>query len=110
MATKRTYDRPNPNDASDSNLRELAVEELLKRLAVSSDGLNNTEVQQRLRRYGYNEITEKEVSPMLKSLSYFRGPIPIMIIIAPILSAVFKRWPNLGFIPALLVVNAVVGF
>lgn len=107
---KQADDPSSPNSVSDSGLKELSVEELLKRLAVSGEGLSKTEAQHRLERYGYNEIEEKRVSPLLKFLSYFWGPIPIMIIIAAILSAVLRHWPDTGVILALLVVNAVVGF
>jgi H+-transporting ATPase len=107
---KRRDDHSNLDNVSDSSLKDLPVEELLKRLAVSKDGLSKAEAQKRLEKYGYNELPEKERSPILKFLSYFWGPIPIMIIIAAILSAVLKHWPDLGIILALLVVNAVVGF
>jgi H+-transporting ATPase len=107
---RRTDDQSNPSHVSDGSLKELPVEELLKRLAVSADGLSKTEAQHRLEKYGYNEIEEKRVSPLLKFLSYFWGPIPIMIIVAAILSAVLRHWPDVGVILALLVVNAVVGF
>ena len=40
------------------------------------------------RDYGYNKITEKKISPFLKFLTYFRGPIPWMIEIAAVLSAI----------------------
>jgi H+-transporting ATPase len=110
MMMKRTDDRSNPDNVSDSSLKELPVEELLKRLAVSADGLGKTEAQHRLEKYGYNELPEKKASPVLKFLSYFWGPIPIMIMIAAVLSGVLRHWPDLGVILALLVLNAVVGF
>jgi H+-transporting ATPase len=99
-----------PTTAVEANLKEMPVNELMKRLGASTDGLSKAEAEQRLSQYGYNEITEKEVSPILKFLSYFWGPIPIMIITAAVLSAVLRHWPDLGIILALLVVNAVVGF
>jgi H+-transporting ATPase len=99
-----------PDEASNISLKELPIGELMKSLAASTDGLSQAEAQKRLEKYGYNEITEKEVNPILKFLSYFWGPIPIMIIIAAVLSAVLRHWPDLGIILALLVVNAVVGF
>jgi H+-transporting ATPase len=107
---KRADDRSNPDNVSNSSLKELPVEELLKRLAVSADGLGKTEAQHRLEKYGYNELPEKKASPVLKFLSYFWGPIPIMIMIAAVLSGVLRHWPDLGVILALLVLNAVVGF
>jgi H+-transporting ATPase len=47
---------------------------------------------------------------VLKYLSYFWGPIPWMIEIAAVLSAVVQHWADFGIIAALLVMNAVVGF
>jgi H+-transporting ATPase len=94
----------------DSSLKEMSVPDLIKHLDTSSDGLAGKEAQHRLEKYGYNEIEEKKQSPILKFLSYFWGPIPIMIIIAAILSAVLHHWPDVGVILVLLVMNAVVGF
>jgi H+-transporting ATPase len=89
---------------------DLPVAELLRRLATSPEGLSQAETQRRLDQYGYNELPEKKVNPVLKFLSYFWGPIPGMIIVAAILSGVLRHWPDLGVILALLVMNAVVGF
>ena len=60
--------------------------------------------------YGYNELAEEKVNPLLKFLSYLWGPIPWMIEIAAILSAVVRHWADFWIILALLVVNAIVGF
>ena len=57
------------------------------RPATPPDGLTAAEVQQRRAQYGYNELPEKKVNPLLKFLSYFWGPIPWMIEAAMILSA-----------------------
>jgi H+-transporting ATPase len=92
------------------SLKDLPVSEVMKQLETSGDGLTQQEAQQRLEKYGYNEIEEKKQSPILKFLSYFWGPIPIMIILAAILSAVLRHWPDVGVILVLLVMNAVVGF
>ena len=58
------------------------MKELETRLASSPDGISKDEAQKRLEKYGYNELTEKKNSSFLKFLSYFWGPIPIMIMIA----------------------------
>jgi len=96
--------------AAEESLKELSVAELMKHLGTSSHGLSKEEAQRRLEEHGYNEIEEKKVSPILKFLSYFWGPIPIMIMIAAILSAVLRHWPDVGVILVLLIVNAIVGF
>jgi H+-transporting ATPase len=108
--TKKTEPKTQVPGTTEQPLKDLPIAELMKRLRTSTDGLNRQEWQGRLQKYGYNEIEEKRVSPLLKFLSYFWGPIPIMIIIAAILSAVLRHWPDVGVILALLVVNAVVGF
>lgn len=66
-----------------------AESELLKRLGSTPDGLSNAESQSRVAQYGYNELAEKKVNPILKFLSYFWGPIPGMILIAATFIAVY---------------------
>jgi H+-transporting ATPase len=92
------------------SLKELPLSELRQRLGTAAGGLSREEVQKRLEQYGYNEIEERKTNPFLKFLSYFWGPIPIMIMIAAVLSAVLHHWPDVGVILLLLVMNAVVGF
>ena len=70
---------------------DLPVAELLSRLATSPDGLSHAEAHRRLDHYGYNELPEKKVNPVLKFLSYFWGPILGMIIVAAILSGVLRH-------------------
>lgn len=96
--------------AVEESLKDMPIAQLMKRLSTSTNGLSQQESQERLDIYGYNEIEEKRVSPIRKFLSYFWGPIPIMIIIAAILSAILRHWPDVGVILALLLMNAVVGF
>ena len=91
-------------------LRNLSMAEVQQHLGYSPAGLTHTEAEKRLAQFGYNEIEEKKASPVLRFLSYFWGPIPGMILIAAILSAVLRHWPDLGVILALLILNAVVGF
>jgi H+-transporting ATPase len=78
--------------------------------STASKGLTQTEAEQRLVSYGYNELTEEKTNPLLKFLSYLWGPIPWMIEVAAVLSAFARHWEDLGIILALLVVNAIVGF
>ena len=92
------------------DLKELSVPDTFHKLSASAGGLTGEEVEKRLERYGYNEIAEKKVNPVLKLFSYFWGPIPWMIEIAAIISAVIQHWTDFWIITALLLVNAVVGF
>ncbi|HUT38760.1 MAG TPA: plasma-membrane proton-efflux P-type ATPase [Methanoregula sp.] len=76
----------------------------------SMTGLTRVEVMDLRQRYGFNDIPEEKKHPLLKFLSYFWGPIPWMIEIAAILSAVITHWDDFAIILFLLLINAVVGF
>jgi len=97
-----------PNTQYD--LKSLPLREVEKSLGSSPDGLSQAEAQKRLIRYGPNEIEEKKSNLFLKFLTYFWGPIPWMIEVAVILSAVARHWPDFGIILVLLLANSVVGF
>jgi H+-transporting ATPase len=90
--------------------KEASIDELFQKLSSSEKGLTSSEAQNRLQQYGYNEIAEKKVNPLLKLLSYFWGPIPWMIEVAVILSALVRHWPDFFIILLLLLANAAVGF
>jgi H+-transporting ATPase len=107
-----TYDKIDhpETELSAKELASIPVNQLYKLLQSSPEGLTSQDAEQRLVRYGFNELAEKKVNPFLKFLSYFWGPIPVMIIIAAILSGILQHWPDLGIILILLILNAVVGF
>jgi H+-transporting ATPase len=92
------------------DLKSLTLPEVEKNLGSSPDGLSQAEAQKRLTQYGPNEIEEKKPNLFLKFLTYFWGPIPWMIEVAVILSAVARHWPDFAIILLLLLANAVVGF
>jgi H+-transporting ATPase len=73
-------------------------------------GLTVDEVAQRRHRYGENSLDERGTSALMKFLSFFWGPIPWMIEVAAILSAVVQHWADLAIIVAMLLINAAVGF
>ena len=92
------------------DLKSLPLAEVEQKLGSSADGLTQAEAQKRLTQYGPNEIEEKKTNELLKFLSYFWGPIPWMIEVAVLLSAVARHWPDFGIILVLLLANAMVGF
>jgi H+-transporting ATPase len=103
-----THNYPPPLDAD--KVRSLEADALLKYLKSDVNGLSAADAQARLAFYGLNTIQEKHQSAILKFLSYFWGPIPWMIEIAAILSAVAHHTEDLVIILILLFFNAIVGF
>jgi H+-transporting ATPase len=102
--------KPDPKTDPKEDLKMLPLAEVEKKLGYSPNGLSQAEAEKRLTQYGPNELAEKKTNLFLKFLSYFWGPIPWMIEIAVILSAVVRHWPDFFIIFLLLATNAVVGF
>ncbi|MEN6329599.1 MAG: plasma-membrane proton-efflux P-type ATPase [Methanobacteriaceae archaeon] len=91
-------------------IKSSSIDELLDNLSSTRGGLISTEASKRLEEYGSNEISEERINPIIKFLKYFWGPIPWMIEIAIIISALIGHYADLGIITVLLILNAVVGF
>jgi H+-transporting ATPase len=91
-------------------IKQKSVQDLFAELNTSPEGLEKEEVAKRLEIYGPNDIIEKKTSTLLKFLKNFWGPIPWMIEIAAILSAIIRHWEDFWIILALLLLNAVVSF
>ena len=89
---------------------QVDIGELFRELETSPDGLNADEVAARQSRYGPNALDEKRSSTLQKLFSYFWGPIPWMIEIAAVLSALVRHWDDFAIILALLLFNAGIGF
>jgi len=88
----------------------LSGEERERILKTGATGLSEEEVRSRLQEYGFNDIPEETKHPLLRFLRYFWGPIPWMIEVAALLSAIIQHWEDFSIIFLMLVINAVVGF
>jgi len=76
----------------------------------AGQGLRTEEVTSRLSRFGYNAIEEREESLWHRIFRRFWGPIPWMIEVAALLSAVVQKWEDFGIILVMLLVNAGLDF
>lgn len=91
-------------------IKKAKIEDLFSSFSTNAEGISTQEAQKRLQEYGYNEIEEKRVNPLRKFLGYFWGPIPFMIEVAAVLSALISHWEDFWVIIALLSINGVVAF
>ena len=83
----------------------------LRSLDVDSErGLSEHQVQERLARYGFNEVREHEESLLHRIFRRFWGPIPWMIETAAILSAAVEKWDDFSIILVMLLINAGLDF
>ena len=73
-------------------------------------GLTDAQIQQRLEKWGKNELPETKSNPLLKLLGYFAGPISYLLELATILSAVLGNWIDFGILVFVLIANAWIGF
>ena len=89
---------------------ENSLAKVFEKLGAGPQGLSGPEAQKRLEEYGYNEIAEKKVNPLVKFMGYFWGPIPWMIEVAAVLSIIVRHWADFIIIIVLLAFNGLVGF
>ncbi|KAI6089288.1 plasma-membrane proton-e [Hypoxylon rubiginosum] len=73
-------------------------------------GLTSAQVEERRRRFGYNELTAETENMFAKILSYFQGPILYVMEIAALLAVGLNDWIDFGVICGILCLNAFVGF
>jgi H+-transporting ATPase len=83
---------------------------LFQELNSSTKGLSESEAKTRLTTHGRNELPQSKKNPYIRFLGYFWAPIPWMIEIALVLSAIIGRWEDFAIILTLLMMNAVVGY
>ncbi len=73
-------------------------------------GLGTAEVENRLKRYGYNDVPEKKARPLVRFAKKFWGPTPWMLEIIIILSWTLHRYADLYIVTGLLAFNSILGF
>lgn len=91
-------------------VKKISWEQLYQKLSSSDKGLSDKEAQKRLEEVGPNSLVEKRKSVLAQLFSFFWGPIPWMIEIAAVLSAIVGHWFDFAVIVVLLLFNAGIGF
>ncbi|PLJ77491.1 plasma-membrane proton-efflux P-type ATPase [Infirmifilum sp. SLHALR2] len=87
----------------------LTVEETLRILNTSPEGLSNEEAERRLAEVGPNEVMEKRENPVLEYLKRYWGPLPWLMEATAVLSYLTGRVLEAWIMAGLLALNATLG-
>jgi Ca2+-transporting ATPase len=87
------------------------LNEVFEELSSSLQGLSPDDAQQRLQKYGSNELKEKKKkSPFMMFLDQFRDFMIIVLIVAAIISGIIGELSDTIAIIVIVCLNAVIGF
>ncbi|QPG75379.1 plasma membrane H+-ATPase [Brettanomyces nanus] len=101
-------DEEESEDEADQKSFKAVPESMLQTdLAI---GLTASEVAQRRKKFGANQMAEEKVNLFVKFCTYFVGPIQFVMEAAALLALGLEDWVDFGVICALLLLNAGVGF
>jgi H+-transporting ATPase len=89
----------------------MGIEDLINNLKADvKNGLSASEVEKRVKAYGYNEVPEKKANPYLSFGKKFWGLTAWMLEAVIVLSVILNKMIDMYVIVALLLLNAVLGF
>ena len=85
-------------------------DEVLQELQVTEKGLTTSEAQERVKKYGKNQLNEEEkISTLAVFFSQFKDFLVIILIIASIISAVSGNIESTIVILVVIIINAILG-
>jgi magnesium-transporting ATPase (P-type) len=109
-------ERPSEPDTSDSGVKtttpwhSLENEEILRKLATSSEGLDPEEAAIRLQEYGENTLPARKPPGLAEIvLHQFKSPLIYILLIAGIIAVLLDDLRDAGFIFLVVIINAVIG-
>ncbi|WVW85256.1 plasma-membrane proton-efflux P-type ATPase [Kwoniella bestiolae CBS 10118] len=73
-------------------------------------GLSSSDIDERRKHSGWNELESPSENQFIKFISYFRGPILYVMELAVLLAAGLRDWIDFGVIIGILFLNAAVGW
>ena len=88
-----------------------SVNKILSEFKTSSKGFSQQEAEQRLEKYGLNEIKEeKKISVFQIFFSQFKSSLIIILLAAIILTLIIGEYADSALITVIVIVNALLGF
>ena len=87
------------------------IEQVLRELNTSSNGLTQQEAEERLKQYGFNELKEgKKISPLEIFISQFKSVVVWILIAATVISAFLGEYVDAIVIFSIIILIALLGF
>src|SRR3989338_7230407 len=94
-----------------SSYHTLTKEEILTDLKAEETGLSNHEAEQRLHKYGLNELKkEKGISPLKILLQQFTSPLVWILLAALIIAIILDEKVNAIVISVIVLINGILSF
>ncbi len=90
--------------------KKMDIKAMLELLKASEKGLSETDVEARVKEYGFNEVEEKKKSSLVAFFSWFWGPIPWFLEAAVLICIIIGDWLDGIMLAALLLSNVIIGF
>ncbi|MEM0134814.1 MAG: cation-transporting P-type ATPase, partial [Thermoplasmatales archaeon] len=92
------------------NAEKQDINEVLRQLDASPNGLNEDQVRERLSKYGANSVEREKESKISKFLMKFWSPVPWMLELTALISFILGKKVDTYIILVLLVFNSLVSF
>ncbi|MCR8746914.1 cation-translocating P-type ATPase [Romboutsia lituseburensis] len=87
-----------------------SIEEAISNLGSNLSGISKQEANERLEKYGYNELQEKEKTPTWKLfVDSFKDPLVIILLIAALVQVFLGEVVESSIIFAVLILNSILG-
>ncbi len=94
-----------------SNPHSLEAEACLEALTTDATGLSAAEAARRLAEHGPNRLPERQSrGPLLRFLAQFHNLLIYVLAAAALVTGALGHWIDTGFIVAVVLVNAIIGF
>ncbi|EEI70888.1 HAD-IC family P-type ATPase [Lentilactobacillus hilgardii] len=88
-----------------------STEELVKEYGTNSEnGLGEQEAEKRLAQGGYNELTVKKQSKLVKFIAQFNNSIIYILIAAAVITLLLRHYSDSSVIGIVIIANAFIGF
>jgi len=89
----------------------LPITKTFSKLRTSKAGLKESEVKQRLKKFGYNKLPEeKKLSSLIIFLNQFKSPLVYVLIVAAIISFFLQDLIDMTVILVAVFLNTILGF